>query len=32
MNKPEFFLDKDQKAVEISSRIEGRKIPHKKKE
>ena len=25
------FLDKAQKAVEISYRIEGRKIPHKKK-
>ena len=30
MNKPKFSLDKAQKAVEISSKIEGHKIPHKK--
>ena len=31
MNKPKFSSDKAQKAVEISSKIEGHKIPHKKK-
>jgi hypothetical protein len=30
MNKPKFSLDKAQKAVEISSRIEGHKILPKK--
>jgi len=30
MNKTKFSLDKAQKAVEISSKIEGHKIPHKK--
>jgi hypothetical protein len=30
MNKPKFSLAKAQKAVEISSRIEGHKIPPKK--
>ena len=30
MNKPKFSLDKAQKTVEISSRIEGHKIPQKK--
>ena len=30
MNKPKFSLDKAQKAVEISSKIEGHKIPKKK--
>ena len=30
MNKPRFSLDKAQKAVEISSKIEGHKIPRKK--
>ena len=30
MNKPRFSLDKAQKAVEISSKIEGHKIPQKK--
>lgn len=30
MNKPKFSLDKAQKAVEISSKIEGHKIPLKK--
>lgn len=29
MNKPKFSLDKAQKAVEISSKIEGHKIPRK---
>ena len=29
MNKPKFSLDKAQKAVEISSKIEGHKIPKK---
>jgi hypothetical protein len=31
MNKPTFTLEKARKAVEISSKIEGQKIPHKKK-
>lgn len=31
MNKPKFSLDKAQKAVEISSKIEGHKIPREKK-
>ena len=30
MNKPKFSLDKARKAVEISSKIEGHKIPRKK--
>jgi len=30
MNKPKFSLDKAQKAVEISSKIEGHNIPRKK--
>ena len=30
MNKPRFSLDKAQKAVEISSKIEGHKIPQKR--
>ncbi len=30
MNKPKFSLDKAQKAVEISSRIEGHKIQRRK--
>lgn len=30
MNKSKFSLDKAQKAVEISSKIEGHKIPRKK--
>jgi len=30
MNKPKFSLNKAQKAVEISSKIEGHKIPQKK--
>jgi len=30
MNKPKFSLDKAQKAVENSSKIEGHKIPRKK--
>ena len=30
MNKPNFSLDKAQKAVVISSKIEGHKIPRKK--
>ncbi|MGD8777412.1 MAG: hypothetical protein PVH88_00440 [Ignavibacteria bacterium] len=30
MNKPKFSLDKAQKAVEISSKIEGHKVPSKK--
>lgn len=30
MNKPKFSLDKAKKAVEISSKIEGHKIPIKK--
>lgn len=30
MNKPKFSLEKAKKAVEISSRIEGHKIPRKK--
>ncbi len=30
MNKPKFSLDKAIKAVEISSRIEGHKIPKSK--
>ncbi|MEO8233038.1 MAG: hypothetical protein ABI638_12195 [Ignavibacteriota bacterium] len=31
MNKPKFSLAKAQKVVEISSKIEGHKIPPKKK-
>jgi len=30
MNKPRFSLNKAQKAVDISSKIEGHKIPRKK--
>jgi len=30
MNKPKFSLNKAKKAVEISSKIEGHKIPVKK--
>ena len=30
MNKPKFSLDKAQKTVDISSKIEGHKIPQKK--
>ena len=30
MNKPKFSLDKAQKTVEISSKIEGHKIPRRK--
>ncbi len=30
MNKTKFSLEKAKKAVEISSKIEGHKIPHKK--
>jgi len=30
MNKPKFSLAKAKKAVEISSKIEGHKIPRKK--
>lgn len=31
MNKPKFSLEKAQKAVEVSSQIEGHKIPNKKR-
>jgi len=30
MNKPKFSLDKAQKTVDISSKIEGHKIPKRK--
>ena len=30
MNKPKFSLEKAQKTVEISSKIEGHKIPKRK--
>jgi hypothetical protein len=30
MNKPKFSLEKAQKTVEISSKIEGHKIPRRK--
>ena len=32
MNKPKFSLEKAQKAVEVSSKIEGHKIQRKKQE
>ena len=31
MNKPTYTLEKARKAVEISSKIEGHKIPRKKR-